>query len=189
MLDTFVMSVPIIDDFCLRVLSDHSTASELKLAVSHQDIVEIAHNHNFSFPLQDWIRFLATDWVAMSDSQLLLAWDSQPTHWAWAFRQYSRWQELLMAGSSSEGLLRTSINSLTPSTLDIVPLPADSLDRFIEFVKQNASLMIAVKSCQSQEEVITLAEANGFLITPDMILLKWNTVTDFSSPTWYGWFS
>lgn len=183
------MSTYLIDNFCQNVLSNHSSATLLKISESHHDVVSVATKLGFCFSLQDWIRYLSADWLLMSDCQLLLAWDTEPTHWTWAFRQYSRWQELLMSGSSSEGFYAQSLghNSVSSEIQNVQV--SDALENFIKFVQSDISLLTMVKSCQCQEDVILLAQSIGFNITSEMILDKWSSVTDFSQPTWYGWFN
>lgn len=161
----------------------------LKISESHQDVVSVATKLDFYFSLQDWIRYLSADWILMSDRQLLLAWDTEPTHWTWAFRQYSRWQELLMSASSSEGFYSQPLvhNSASSDIQNVHE--SNALDNFIKFAQRDISLLTMIKSCQCQDDVILLAQSRGFIITSDMILDKWSSVTDFSQPTWYGWFN
>ena len=45
-----------------------------------------------------------------------------------------------------------------------------------------------MKAARNQDEVIALAAARGFTIDSLALLRSWSAVTDFSKPTWFGWF-
>ena len=63
------------------------------------------------------------------------------------------------------------------------------LEKFITLAKADQSLQDEIKSALNQDQVIALAAERGFVIDPLAILRKWSQHTDFSKPTWMGWFS
>ena len=63
------------------------------------------------------------------------------------------------------------------------------LEQFIALAKADQSLQDEIKSALNQDQVIAIAAEHGFLIDPLAILRKWSKHTDFSKPTWMGWFS
>ena len=62
------------------------------------------------------------------------------------------------------------------------------LERFIALARSDDALRDAIKSALNQDEVISIAAESGFFIDPLAILRKWSQHTDFSKPTWLGWF-
>ena len=62
------------------------------------------------------------------------------------------------------------------------------LERFISLAKSDSSLKAEIKSALNQDEVIAIAHQRGFMIDSLTILRKWSKHTDFSQPTWMGWF-
>lgn len=62
------------------------------------------------------------------------------------------------------------------------------LDKFIQHARSDQSLRDEIKSALNQDEVIAIAERLGFSIDSMAILRKWSKHTDFSKPTWLGWF-
>ena len=62
------------------------------------------------------------------------------------------------------------------------------LERFISLAKSDESLKAEIKSALNQDEVIAIAHQRGFMIDSLTILRKWSKHTDFSQPTWMGWF-
>ncbi|QNI53167.1 nif11-like leader peptide domain protein [Synechococcus sp. BIOS-E4-1] len=63
------------------------------------------------------------------------------------------------------------------------------LEQFIALAKADQSLQDEIKAALNQDQVIAIAAERGFLIDPLAILRKWSKHTDFSKPTWMGWFS
>ncbi len=63
------------------------------------------------------------------------------------------------------------------------------LEQFISLAKTDKSLQDEIKSALNQDQVIAIAAERGFQIDPMAILRKWSKHTDFSKPTWMGWFT
>tara|TARA_B100001079_G_scaffold152539_1_gene130804 strand:- start:207 stop:431 length:225 start_codon:yes stop_codon:yes gene_type:complete len=63
------------------------------------------------------------------------------------------------------------------------------LEQFIALAKADQGLQDEIKSALNQDQVIAIAAQRGFVIDPLAILRKWSQHTDFSKPTWMGWFS
>ena len=63
------------------------------------------------------------------------------------------------------------------------------LEEFIALAKTDQSLQDEIKSALNQDHVIAIAAERGFQIDPLAILRKWSQHTDFSKPTWMGWFT
>ena len=63
------------------------------------------------------------------------------------------------------------------------------LEQFIALAKADKGLQDKIKSALNQDQVIAIAAERGFQIDPLAILRKWSKHTDFSKPTWLGWFS
>ena len=63
------------------------------------------------------------------------------------------------------------------------------LDQFISLAQTDKKLRDEIKSALNQDQVIAIAEERGFSISPLAILRKWSKHTDFSKPTWMGWFN
>ena len=64
-----------------------------------------------------------------------------------------------------------------------------TLEQFIALAKTDKSLQDEIKSALNQDQVIAIAAERGFQIDPMAILRKWSKHTDFSKPTWMGWFT
>ena len=62
------------------------------------------------------------------------------------------------------------------------------LEQFIALAKTDQSLQDEIKSALNQDQVIAIAAERGFQIDSLAILRKWSQHTDFSKPTWMGWF-
>ena len=199
------MSSSELDRFIQSVISDHGIATGIKPLSTHYDLVAYANMRGFSITLIEWGRHLAMDWLQSPDAELELLQCADPAHWSWAFRQLSSWRSLLMNGTISEGLLGTAdfgsnsqlssqkgqINDL-PQELEIRVLSDSerdaSLEAFIEMVKGKSDLKEQVKFARDQSEVIELANSEGFPIDSLTLLRRWNKVSDFTKPTWFGWF-
>ena len=63
------------------------------------------------------------------------------------------------------------------------------LEQFIALAKTDKDLQDEIKSALNQDQVIAIAAERGFQIDPMAILRKWSKHTDFSKPTWMGWFT
>ena len=63
------------------------------------------------------------------------------------------------------------------------------LEKFIALAKSDQNLQDEIKSALNQDQVLAIAAERGFLIDPLAILRKWSKHTDFSRPTWMGWFT
>ena len=62
------------------------------------------------------------------------------------------------------------------------------LERFIALARTDDDLRDEIKGALNQEEVISIAERHGFVVDSLAILRKWSKHTDFTKPTWLGWF-
>ena len=62
------------------------------------------------------------------------------------------------------------------------------LERFIALALTDDNLRDEIKGALNQEEVISIAERHGFAVDSLAILRKWSKHTDFTKPTWLGWF-
>lgn len=62
------------------------------------------------------------------------------------------------------------------------------LERFIALARTDDNLRDEIKGALNQDEVISIAERHGFAVDSLAILRKWSQHTDFSKPTWMGWF-
>ena len=62
------------------------------------------------------------------------------------------------------------------------------LEQFIALARTDKDLRDEIKSALNQDEVIAIALRRGFEIDSLTILRKWSKHTDFSKPTWMGWF-
>ena len=63
------------------------------------------------------------------------------------------------------------------------------LKDFIQLAQNDSQLKDEIKSSRNQDELIALAEERGFHFDSLTLLRKWSEHTDFSQPTWMGWFS
>ena len=107
-----------------------------------------------------------------------------------------------MEGAESDGLLPPTQSASVGSAPNLsfattppaVPSPITDADRdsalqsFISLVRQRSDLKDQVKSARDQDDVIALAQAEGFPIDSLTLLRSWSKVTDFTKPTWFGWF-
>ena len=62
------------------------------------------------------------------------------------------------------------------------------LEQFIALARTDKDLREEIKCALNQDEVIAIALRLGFEIDSLTILRKWSKHTDFSKPTWMGWF-
>ena len=63
------------------------------------------------------------------------------------------------------------------------------LESFIKLAQTDEQLKEEIKSSRNQDELIELAIQRGYHIDSLTLLRKWSEHTDFSQPTWMGWFS
>ena len=63
------------------------------------------------------------------------------------------------------------------------------LKDFIQLAQNDSQLKDEIKSSRNQDELIALAEERGFHFDSLTLLRKCSEHTDFSQPTWMGWFS
>jgi hypothetical protein len=190
-----------LERFVQAIADDHGLATGIKTLGSHYDIVAYANIRGYSITLAEWGRYLAMDWLQTSDADLASVHRADPAHWSWAFRQLSRWRALLMDGAESEGMLgpadfampRNESVAQPASAPASAPTLTDAekdaaLASFIQLLKTRPDLKDQVKSARNQDEVIGLAQAQGFAIDSLTLLRSWSQVSDFSKPTWFGWF-
>lgn len=181
-----------IENFVQLVVDDHKVTERIKTLQTHYQIVAFANSINFNFELSTWARFLAFDWLQLSDSQLQSVLQADPKHWSWAFRQISKWQTLLMDGAKDLGLLE-AINfapAILPGALTDSSSDSDNaLKCFIEAIHNRPDIVQEIQLARNEDEVINIAFQQGYVIDSLSILRKWSEHTDFSKPTWYGWFA
>ena len=186
------------EKFVQAVIENHGLASGIKPLGTHYDLVAYANISGFVISLADWGRYVAMDHLQASDADLSLMLRADPSHWTWAFRQLSRWRPLLMDGVTAEGLLgpaefvaaRTDAPTASESDSSLLTDAEKdaALDSFIQLLKSRNDLKDLVKAARNQDEVIDLAVAQGFGIDSLTLLRRWSKVSDFSKPTWFGWF-
>ena len=184
-----------LERFVQAIVDDHGLATGIKTLGSHYDLVAYANLRGFAITLAEWGRYVAMDSLQASDEATTLALRADPVHWSWAFRQISKWRGLLMDGAGSDGLLGAADFAVSSSgSLSENPEPLtdaqkdEALASFIASVRNQPELKQQVKAARNQDEVIALAAAQGFTIDSLTLLRSWSTVTDFSKPTWFGWF-
>lgn len=189
------MATTELERFVQAIIDDHGLATGIKTLGSHYDLVAYANLRGFAITLAEWGRYVAMDSLQASDEATTLALRADPVHWSWAFRQISKWRGLLMDGAGSDGLLGAADFAVSSSgSLSENPEPLtdaqkdEALASFIASVRDQPELKQQVKAARNQDEVIALAAAQGFTIDSLTLLRSWSTVTDFSKPTWFGWF-
>jgi len=64
-----------------------------------------------------------------------------------------------------------------------------NLESFIQMAQSDHQLKEEIKSSRNQDELIALAGQKGYQFDSLTLLRKWSEHTDFSQPTWMGWFS
>jgi len=189
------MATTELERFVQAIIDDHGLATGIKTLGSHYDLVAYANLRGFAITLAEWGRYVAMDSLQASDEATTLALRADPVHWSWAFRQISKWRGLLMDGAGSDGLLGAAdfaVSSSGSPSENPEPLTDaqkdEALASFIASVRNQPELKQQVKAARNQDEVIALAAAQGFTIDSLTLLRSWSTVTDFSKPTWFGWF-
>ena len=63
-----------------------------------------------------------------------------------------------------------------------------ALQSFIALVRERSDLKEQIKNARDQDEVIAIAQDHGFPVDSLTLLRSWSKVTDFTKPTWFGWF-
>lgn len=188
-----------LERFVQAILDDHGLATGIKTLSTHYDLIAYANIRGYGVNLSEWGRYVAMDTLQASDQEITLMLQADPAHWSWAFRQVSRWRALLMEGAGQEGLLGPAdlampaqTQSSTSQAVPSAELTDDQKDAalrdFIELVRSRPELKDQVKAARNQEEVISLAVQSGFMIDSLTLLRSWSQVSDFSKPTWFGWF-
>lgn len=76
---------------------------------------------------------------------------------------------------------------MTPSLTDAEQ--DQLLQRFIELARSDSSLRTLIKEARNQDEIIAIAYERGFPFDSMALLRQWSQHTDFSKPTWMGWFN
>ena len=176
-----------LEQFIQKVVDDHQVASGLKPLKHYVEIVSYASSCGYEFSLAEWGRYVCMEFLRLSDQDLDRILRADPSHWTWAFQQLGAWRAMLMPAAQSSGSL--------PSEHDHCASPAanqsgsDELERFVAAAKQDSSLRERIMQAQDQDEVIGMAASLGFQFDGSAILKRWNQVTDFSKPSWYGWFA
>ena len=196
------MSSSNIESFVQAVVDDHGLATGIKSLSTHYDIVAYANIRGHAISLTEWGRYIAMDMLQSTDAELELLHRADPAHWSWAFRQLSRWRSILMDGAGVEGFLGPADFAVSPppttgtvgamggqNTGAMSDAEKDqALQSFIQLVRTRADLKDQVKFARNQDEVIAIAKAQGFEIDSLTLLRSWSQVSDFSKPTWFGWF-
>ena len=188
-----------LERFVQVIVDDHGLATGIKTLSTHYDLIAYANIRGYGVNLSEWGRYVAMDTLQASDQEITLMLQADPAHWSWAFRQVSRWRTLLMEGAGQEGLLGPAdlampaqTQSSTSQAVPSAELTDDQKDAalrdFIELVRSRPELKDQVKAARNQEEVISLAVQSGFMIDSLTLLRSWSQVSDFSKPTWFGWF-
>ena len=188
-----------LERFVQAIVDDHGLATGIKTLSTHYDLIAYANIRGYGVNLSEWGRYVAMDTLQASDQEITLMLQADPAHWSWAFRQVSRWRALLMEGAGQEGLLGPAdlampaqTQSSTSQAVPSAELTDDQKDAalrdFIALVRSSPELKDQVKAARNQEEVISLAVQSGFMIDSLTLLRSWSQVSDFSKPTWFGWF-
>ena len=193
-----------LDRFLKSVVDDHSLATGIKPLKSHLEIVAYANSCDFLITLSEWGRHVAMDLLQLSDPELESVLLTDPDHWTWAFQQVGTWRVMLMESARAEGKLPAVGRPAQAELVVDQPLAASTspaegfddqakkdlaLDQFIRLAKENHDLLEQIKLAKDEDEVLELAQAKGYQFDSITMLRKWSQHTDFSQPTWFGWFS
>jgi len=192
-----------IERFVQTVVNDHGFATGIKTLGTHYGLVSFAHEQGFKFSIAEWARYWAMDCLQASDDVIDQLHRADPMHWSWAFRQLSHWRTLLMEGAQSDGLLsplQSSVSGLNQSghplefaksALPDAITDADrdsALNAFIALVRERSDLKEQIRNARNQDDVLAIAQDQGFPVDSLTLLRSWSRVTDFTKPTWFGWF-
>ena len=63
-----------------------------------------------------------------------------------------------------------------------------ALQSFIALAKSDSEVRELIKQARNQDEIIDIAQERGFNFDSMALLRQWSQHTDFSKPTWMGWF-
>ena len=169
--------------FISAVVQEHSLASGLKQLQRPSQIAEFARSRGFDVSTSEWIRAAWLDQLQLSDQDLDRVWSMDPEHWSWAFQQISAWRAMLL-----EGAMDTP-QSPAPSAAPLSDADKDQLlVRFIELARNDQQLKQQIKDAKNDSEILELAESLGYPFDSLTLLRQWSQHTDFSKPTWFGWF-
>ena len=169
--------------FISAVVQEHSLATGLKQLGHPSQIAEFARSNGFEVSLSEWIRAAWLDQLQLSDQDLERIWSTSPDHWSWAFQQIAPWRALLMEGATG------SVPAANPARANLSDADKDQLlDRFIMLARQDEVLKQQIKDAKNDTEIIDLATSLGYPFDSLTLLRKWSQHTDFSKPTWFGWF-
>ena len=188
-----------LDRFLQYIVDDHDAASGLKPLQNHLEIVAYAHSCGFPFTLADWGHRVFSEQHCLSDPDLEMVMCADPMHWTWAFKQIAPWRSLLMEGARGSGCLQVPradprlASSASPTSGPLNQQAAQSdedsaLQQFITLAQNEESLKNKVKEARCEDELIALALERGYRFSSLALLRRWSEFTDFSRPTWYGWF-
>lgn len=179
-----------LERFLQAIVDDHALASGIKPLASDIELVQFACRQGFEISLSEWGRHVAMDRLQQSDDELELSLRADPSHWSWAFRQTARWRSLLMAGAQVQGVVAAPAPTSAadgPGEMDASQKDS-ALESFIAKARQDPALRDRIKFARNQDEVLDLAQQQGFAIDSLTILRRWSQHSDFSKPTWFGWF-
>ncbi|CAI8154686.1 MAG: Uncharacterised protein [Prochlorococcus marinus str. MIT 9215] len=192
-----------LESFLNAVVRDHSIATGLKALTSHPQIAAYAKTCGYEFSLAEWGRYVASEALNLSDQDLGYVMGADVDHWTWAFKQVALWRALLMDGSrasdtssissvanSSQEISNPMLGAVDSSSAALADAQQDSqLEAFVAFAKQDSAVKEEIKMATNEVDVIRIAQENGFSFDSRAILRQWSKVTDFSRPTWFGWFA
>ena len=191
------MSSQEIQRFLQAITQDHSLAVSIKTLCDHSQIVGFASRQGFDFSLSEWVRCAIMDQLQLQDFELERIYTTDCHHWSWAFRQVSAWRGLLMEGAD----INSAINShpTVTQTHDSVQVTTHHensqnssmdllLENFIALARKDLSLQDQIKAAKNESEILEVIKACGFSIDSMTLLRRWSKHTDFSRPTWMGWF-
>ena len=186
--------------FLQTVVQNHSLATGIKTLCNHSQIVEFASQQGFNLSLSEWLRYVLMDQLQLQDSELERIYTTNCQNWSWAFRQVSIWRNLLMEGADIEP--HTNSRSTATKEFDPIQIRAQHseikesdnnnmdliLEEFIKLSRENSHIQDQIKAAKNESEILEIVRAHGFLIDSITLLRRWSKHTDFSKPTWMGWF-
>ena len=171
--------------FISAVVQEHSLATGLKQLSHPSQIAEFACSKGFEVSVSEWIRAAWLDQLQLSDQDLERIWSTNPDHWSWAFQQIAPWRAMLMEGASTGAAVATP----DPAPVELTDADKDQLlNRFIELARKDEGLKQQIKDAKNDTEIIDLATGLGYPFDSLTLLRKWSQHTDFTKPTWFGWF-
>ena len=182
------MSQTELQRFVKSIETEHVLATGLKALSNHHDVVQFASSQGFNFSLSEWIRFCWLDQLQLTDNDLELIWTTKNDHWSWAFRQIAAWRALLMDGANQDNSMDSKEIASAPVSNNAVVDKDQLLEDFISLARQDQSLQLKIREARNDTEILEIANSYGFAIDSMTLLKKWSQHTDFSKPTWQGWF-